>query len=533
MKLPWKYFLGVLFCTLVLNTSANNLQITNVTVNQSTLGNGTVSFNIAWNNAWNFSSTGGAPNNWDAVWVFVKFRLCSAATTTQFTHGQISNASGIYNSGGTYIPSSLQVMSTLSPSSGSSVITTLDDAAGLGIMLSPTASGASSTVTGSVTLPVTNLPASGTAVTTDVIGVEMVYVPNGPYNLGDGSTNASTTWSTYHFCTSAASAATANITSTNETATSSYFYTPTSSTMASYATNVPAAWPKGYYGFYCMKYEITQDLYVQFLNTIGSTAASTRYPGNTSSNRNTVSLQTLSTYVTTRPDRAQNWLSWADYEALLDWSALRPMTELEYEKACRGGTSSTANTAIVDEYPWQSQQILQATTLSGTENGTETFNTGNCLFGSPTIINGDGGQGPVRAGIFATANSGQITAGATFYGIMEMGGNIREYVVQMATNVAADTMTRNLGDGVLQSSSGTFGGGTLNIGDANVSTWPQPNTGPPATVAIGASCYGNRGGDWNAGATYVQTSDRQYCYYSSTTYLNTGRISVSGGRGIR
>ena len=29
-------------------------------------------------------------------------------------------------------------------------------------------------------------------------------------------------------------------------------------------------------------------------------------------------------------------ISWSDMSAYLDWSGLRPMTELEYEKACRG-----------------------------------------------------------------------------------------------------------------------------------------------------------------------------------------------------
>lgn len=33
-------------------------------------------------------------------------------------------------------------------------------------------------------------------------------------------------------------------------------------------------------------------------------------------------------------------------------------------------------------------------------------------------------QGPVRVGIYATANSGRDTAGATYWGVMEMSGNL-------------------------------------------------------------------------------------------------------------
>ena len=36
-------------------------------------------------------------------------------------------------------------------------------------------------------------------------------------------------------------------------------------------------------------------------------------------------------------DRACNFLNWNDLAAYLQWAALRPMTELEFEKICRPG----------------------------------------------------------------------------------------------------------------------------------------------------------------------------------------------------
>jgi formylglycine-generating enzyme required for sulfatase activity len=531
MKLIRHFLILALAGSLAYNARANDLQITNISVNQSSLGSGTVSFTVSWNNAWNL---GGSGANWDAVWIFLKFKLCSAAASAQYTQGQISNANGIYNTNGLYIPSSLQLMSTLSPSSGSSAVSTLDDPNGLGIMLSPTATGSGLTVTGNVTLPVTNLPASGTAITTQVVGIEMVYVPSGPFNLGDGSNNTTFDWSAYHYCVSNASSAPVSITSANETAGSTYYYMATSSTYSAVSASIPAVWPKGYYSFYCMKYEISEDLYAMFLNTIGSTAAGNRYPANYGSNRNQLQQQTLTSYVANRPYRAQNWLSWADWEAVLDWAALRPMTEFEFEKACRGGTSSTANSAIAGEYPWQSPQISGATTISGVENGTETItNQANCNFGNVTFSGGDGGSGPLRSGIFATATSGEVSAGATYYGVLDMAGNVREYVVQLNWTAAADTFQRALGDGQLVSVQGQNGG---NVGDANVQYWPAPN-GIPAT-GIGVSNYGNKGGDWSIANTtatynYLQTSDRQLCNYSGTSYLNVSRTGYSGGRGVR
>src|SRR5579859_7102110 len=66
----------------------NNLVISGLSINQ---GAKTVTFNIAWDHSWRISAT---PSNWDAAWVFVKFRDCSLdANTTQFTHGTISNVS--------------------------------------------------------------------------------------------------------------------------------------------------------------------------------------------------------------------------------------------------------------------------------------------------------------------------------------------------------------------------------------------------------------------------------------------------------
>ncbi|MCS7153885.1 MAG: hypothetical protein NZ989_08070, partial [Bacteroidia bacterium] len=51
------------------------------------------------------------------------------------------------------------------------------------------------------------------------------------------------------------------------------------------------------------------------------------------------------TYSTNFPHRAMGNLSYTDLLSYLDWAGLSPMTEFEYEKACRG-----PNIPIAGEY---------------------------------------------------------------------------------------------------------------------------------------------------------------------------------------
>ncbi|MGK4567112.1 SUMF1/EgtB/PvdO family nonheme iron enzyme [Flavobacterium sp. 3HN19-14] len=57
---------------------------------------------------------------------------------------------------------------------------------------------------------------------------------------------------------------------------------------------------------------------------------------------------------------AMNNMSWSDVAAYLDWSALRPMTELEFEKSCRAPLPRVAG-----EYPWGTTDIAFVPSYSG------------------------------------------------------------------------------------------------------------------------------------------------------------------------
>ncbi len=181
------------------------------------------------------------------------------------------------------------------------------------------------------------------------------------------------------------------------------------------------------------------------------------------------------------------------------------MTELEFEKACRGTGSVTD-----DEFAWGNTTITAATTISGIENGTETItNSGaNCCYNFNSFTGGDGGQGPLRCGIFATSSTTtRQPAGASYYGIMELSGNLWERPVTIG-NANGRGFTGAHGDGSLDGS-----------GDANVSSWPAPAT---------ASVAGFRGGDWDIAATGLRVSDR-----NNAGNTNANRNNNNGFRCVR
>ena len=60
-------------------------------------------------------------------------------------------------------------------------------------------------------------------------------------------------------------------------------------------------------------------------------------------------------------------MNWQDLTSYLDWSGLRPMTEFEYEKACRGTLNPVAY-----EYPWGNNSSLNM--VYGANNNTNLAN---------------------------------------------------------------------------------------------------------------------------------------------------------------
>ncbi len=487
-----KKVLGVLILVAALHpAAANDIIVTNVGYGSGApAGAVDVKFDLSWENSWRLSwpETTNTWTNWDAAWVFIKFH---EQNITFWEHATLST-----NVADHTIPGGMEIEIGLTDSEGVGVF--LYRAVETNGMFSNTAIRLRWLYEGDGV-------ESTSQVDVSVQAIEMVYIPEGSFDLGGvGSENgryfmASNTALTYRITSEAA----VTMSSSN-----GLWGSSGASGNAGVApvdpTNIPAAYPKGYAAIYCMKHEISQGQYADFLNKLTPAQISNRFPNYNGLVRHTIS-NSPSGYIATRPARACNNLSWADVAAYLDWAGLRPMTELEYEKTCRGDALTVAN-----EYAWGLNTIMGTTPyLSGTEDGTETVITdtslGACRWANTSVSGGDGGSGPLRCGIFATVASERADAGGTYWGVLEMSGNVAERAISTGRSGGL-AFTGEHGDGTLDSG-----------GQADVPGWP-------GTSASGA---GFRGGGY-PDAGYLRTADRTHAAYS-----HSARNPSYGGRGVR
>jgi hypothetical protein len=102
---------------------------------------------------------------------------------------------------------------------------------------------------------------------------------------------------------------------------------------------IPASFPNGFAAFYCMKDVISRGQYAAFLNTLTDAQAGKRYyPDGHGPEIARSGTPSNYTYTASDPEAHCPWLSWTDGAAYAAWAGLRPMTELEYEKANRSGS---------------------------------------------------------------------------------------------------------------------------------------------------------------------------------------------------
>lgn len=487
-----------LICTYM---NANNIAIGNIStpiINTNAGANNIanyrmIEFDLSWENSWRMSF---GPRNWDAAWVFVKYRVNTMnGGDGLWKHATLNNTGHVAPSGSTIdiglVNQGIAFNSLTNP--------------GVGAFIYRSAGGNGNNNFTNIQLRwnyVANGLFDATLIDIQIFAVEMVYVPGGfNFNVGGGGgSNAypSTTIST-----------------SNATLSGSGY---------PFAGNTNAAFPNGYNHFYCMKYEISQQQMVDFLNTLTYNQQATRTTTAPSSVvgtaafsntfRNGIDIQTPGVNPTTPAVYgcnlnanglygetgdgqwiACNFLGYADVAAYLDWSGLRPMTEMEYEKACRGELPP-----IVGEYAWGSTFITGYTTIFNSGLSSEFCNPlANVAWGSSVI-------GVARVGCFATATSSRVSAGAAYYGMLDMTGNVREQVVACGSN---SPFTNLNGNGLL----------AIN-GDADVTNWPNNVTGTHS---------GLKGGSWNESLTSaLGVSDRFLANNPVTTRLNS-----VGGRGVR
>ena len=463
---------------LALVVHGNNLRVTNAKVipYRAQQGLAFIRFDISWDNSWRYTNL-----NHDAVWVFFKVQEEGGADWTN--HVKLTGTGSIGTNTAGYSAGTGAAVDLITP----------DDGMGLFIRRSAQGSGTVSVTNARV---VWDFAANGltsfSRVRIQAMAVEMVCVSAGSFYVGSGMGDVS---DFYQYPDGAAPFPITNeayaIAVTNIAGNLWYGY------VGDNVGPVPAEFPKGYNPFYCMKYEITEGQYTDFLNLLTSAQAANRF--------DTIRSPMTGAwpdFVSGAPDRACKTLSWDDGAAYLDWAGLRPLTELEFEKACRGPLPP-----IPDEYAWGSTLIVNQTGHVGTSgSGTETASPANANCNMTNSI-----RYPARAGIYATATSSRESAGASYWGIMELSGNLWERCVALGSS-AGRGFTGLMGDGTLTAA-----------GNANVSKWPS---------SAGGSL---RGGGWlfQAGSTQSRVSTRNFSHGGAWRYQSTYNDLCLGWRGGR
>lgn len=278
------------------------------------------------------------------------------------------------------------------------------------------------------------------------------------------------------------------------------------------STPLDDGFPTGHDAFYCMRYELTRGQFVDFLNSLSAAEFADTSAGDEGHAVRHVTAAgrygldgAWPKLVARKPHQACNLLSWWDAAKYASWAALRPLTELEYEKACRG-----PRRALADEYAWGSAAIARAEYAVADEGAAgeriawgTSATVGNAnhdltlpaFFGGPVspYINGVPG-GPMRPGIFAGAATGRVAAGGSYWGIMELSGNVREQVVSLA-------------DATGRSFRGSHGDGTT----TPPADWPVARfskRGPKDAGKLDGRGSGVRGGSYADMPAMLRVSDR-------------------------
>ncbi|MEW5895592.1 MAG: SUMF1/EgtB/PvdO family nonheme iron enzyme [Candidatus Omnitrophota bacterium] len=524
---------------------ANNLSISNVSLEDRDAGGNTavVEFDISWQNSWRNDI------NRDAVWVFLKVckgTACSPDANVAWTHGMLATAGdnpadsapGDNADMNIYVTSDLVGAFLYRKSSGNGTMSANDVQLRLDYGASPTSAGDTDQIQ------------------VRVFGIEMVYIPEGDFYIGDGNGTSEST-SAFHSGTgNAAVQITSALTGDIRVDAGTYDDTQIENTGIGIdgdggldtddnGSVDNANFPTGWTEFYLMKYEMNQAQYRDFLNTLTQEQQNTRtgtdlsaegasgyyvmHNATTSSFRETIKAgddpadgmpytfgcdlndnEVLDEY----DDGewiAMHYLTWMDLCAYADWAGLRPMTELEFEKAARGSRDE-----IYGEYSWGTTSATQADSTvvnSGQSNeAASTTGSGLANYSALTIL------GPLRTGFAATSSTNRTGAGAGYYGVMELSGNIGERTVTVG-NTDGRSFEGTHGDGVLTASASYEG-------NATNTDWPGIDDVQERGVT-GASGSGIRGGQWFA------NEDDMYISYRYNAANPTTRTSEYGGRCAR
>jgi len=497
-----------------------------VTISNMTYTPGFINFDISWDNSWRNTGTPGSTQNYDGVWVFVKFRHACADDSlnpSSFRHVWLDTDPAQHT-----VPAgaSLEVGTT----------TIVATPRGMGVFIYRDSDGLGTFSLQNISLKWDTLAQGVTSTDWDVrlYAFEMVYVPQASFWVGDGV-------SSYTF---------KNGSTSNPLLISSENALPMGTAVGSLnqqsvnlSGSLPLNYPKGFGAFWVMKYEITQEQYVSFLNSLNRTqqnivtytslppgsitTANTyvmAYSGGSSSLQYRNGIRCPSSFHPTKPitffcdlngnnvpneaDDGQhialNYM-WDYPMYIIDWAALRPMSEMEFEKVNRGPDYAYGG-IIAYETPWSLNGSVTAnrTQVAGVSNS-GMINEVPSNSGIGLIHGGNASpHGPRRVGSTYSATTDRIYSGSSYYGAADMGGNLWEYVIRV-TNSSGFTRT-TYGDGLFNSTSPYF----------------------PSAWEVGYY----RGGDYAKSYDTYATSYRHACYNNWNSAFG-GDFFYLGVRGAR
>ncbi len=439
MKLKFTFLFVAFFSSMLV--SANNITVANALLNgqNTTADTEVINFDVAWENGWRTSTN---ENNYDGAWIFVKYRKMG---TLDWRHCTIASTGFTPGSGAAFfIPADRK---------GAFIYRSADGVGNVNFLANKL-----------IWEYGTDGVLDNETVEIRVFALEMVYIPGGVFQLGSGGTESNafengTSGTPYSVSSNAAitvGTASGNLNSSGK----------------GIATgSIPAAYPKGFAAFWIMKYETSQQQFVDFLNNIDQVRANAIFPFAAPL------AGTHPNYTALQPERAMNACNELRLASIADWSALRPFSELEFEKACRGFNTP----AVANEYVWGNTTQVSANSMNDVGLSTESVNT-------PANANSNIASAlglPVRVGVFARpTGSSRALSGGTYYGLMNMGDNVYEQTFAITTQglLASETVH---GDGYLD-----------NSGATNIVAWQA------------ATAYGIRGGAFQSGTANVRTSDR-------------------------
>ncbi len=409
---------------------ADPIRITNVSCKPSDAkGAGTITFDLAWDQSWRETWDVGEEQhggkgklsleNWDAAWVFIKFRKPGADgwshATLSTNTADFSVPAGarldvgpaddgrrglgvfvyrgapgfgpnvwkgvtlrwLHASDGVASVDKIVVPGSRAPAArkanGGKAGISLDEA------FDPVANEVDKMITASTTAKDAADKADKTEI--QVFAVAMVYVPEGAFWAGDGTTNgvvdsrrglsergiprfrtgdgttngvagpftAGVTTAPFRIESEAAltlgGADSKNLGNSDGLFTSDDFNSVLTQPL-------PAPFPKGFSAFYCMKREITQGDWEAYLNSNSNSVSAEGQAALQKDLGSAVEIRvegagSAAKYVAAAPGSVCSGITWSAGMAYAGWAGLRPMTELEFEKACRGPLKPSP-----DEYAW-------------------------------------------------------------------------------------------------------------------------------------------------------------------------------------